>query len=94
MGVTEENIQNSLIQEFFFSELPMNPETEVHLQFSYTMFTEILNHQKEQLLITDCSICSSIHHHSIHPFIHHPSIHPAAPQLLTECFSSHAAYQE
>ena len=93
MGVTEENIQNSLIQEFFFSELPMNPETEVHLQFSYTMFTEILNHQKEQLLITDCSICSSIHHHSIHPFIHHPSIHPAA-QILTEYFSFHGAYQE
>ena len=94
MGVTEENIQNSLIQEFFFSELPMNPETEVQLQFFYTIFTEILNHEKEQLLITSCSICSSIHHHSIHPFIHHPSIHPAAPQILTECFSSHGAYQE
>ena len=32
MGVTEENSQHSLIQQFF-SELPMNPETEVQLQF-------------------------------------------------------------
>jgi hypothetical protein len=69
MGVPEENIQRSLLQQFF-SELPMNPETEVHLEFIYTMFTEILNHEKEQLLITDCSICSSIH-----PSLY-PSIHP------------------
>ena len=32
MRVTEENIQHSLIQQFF-SELPVNPETEVHLEF-------------------------------------------------------------
>ena len=32
MGVTEENIQHTLIQQFF-TELPMNPQTEVHLEF-------------------------------------------------------------
>ena len=32
MGVTKENIQHSLIQQFF-TELPMNPETEDQLEF-------------------------------------------------------------
>ena len=81
MGVTEENIQHSLIQQFF-SELPMNPETEVHLEFFYTMFTEILNHEKEQLLITNCSICSSIHP-SLYPSIHPSPIHPSSCPINT-----------
>ena len=59
----------------------------------YTMLTEILNHEKEQLLITDYSICSSIHP-SLYPSIHPSSIHPPSCPANTECFSSHGAYQE
>ena len=81
MGVPEENIQRSLLQQFF-SELPMNPETEVHLEFFYTMFTEILNHEKEQLLIINCSICSSLHP-SLYPSIHPSPIHPSSCPINT-----------
>ena len=73
MGVTEENIQHSLIQQFF-SELPMNPETEVHLEFFYTMFTEILNHEKK----------TAPYHQLLHLFIYSSitlSIHSSITQL-------------
>ena len=78
MGVTEENIQYSLIQQFF-SELPMNPETEVHLQFFlYHIYRDpepwkrtAPYHRLLRLFIYS-SITLSIHSSIIHPSIQLP----------------------
>ena len=78
MGVTEENIQHSLLQQFF-SELAMNPVTKVHLEFFlYHVYRDpepckrtAPCHQLLHLFIYS-SITLSIHSSITHPSIQLP----------------------
>ena len=72
MGVTKENIQHSLIQQFF-TELPVNPETEDHLEFLYHVYSDpepwkrTAPYPRLLHLFISSSITLSIHSSIIHP---------------------------